>query len=166
MKDKRVFIYIGSAVLVVAIGLIVTLVVINTRSKREPATSEQISVVRLDIPSDGDNKADVVDDSNDVEKTKVEVGQKNDKEKVDTKNNKDNKTENKGIQKDMAVNDTQKTESKTAEVIVEPQKEDQKISTPQTNNGTGSLKPGTEIMAKDDDVIELPFVPYEDLKEN
>ena len=49
------------------------------------------------------------------------------------------------------------------------QQEEKKISNPQIEKTTGEsgIKPGTVVISGDDDgIIELPFVPYEDLKEN
>ena len=160
MKDnKRPLIIIGSAIILVVIGLAVTLVVINTRKNREPQTSESTPVIKLDIPGagKGEVEATVTSEEN--------VAPQNTTDKKDsTKDTKDTKTT--AAKDDMTTANNQ-TKQQEEPVIIESKQEETPISNPQSGKGNNNNPtPGTPVNQNDDGIIELPFVPYEALKEN
>ena len=163
MKGNKAYIYIGSAAVLIAIGIIVVLIVLNKKQTRQPISSEKASVIRLEIPK-GDNIEEDVKPSEETETAKIKTeSQEEGKEKKDDKTvtSKDDLTK-----KENQSGETKDT--KAPAVIVEKQQEDKKIGNPQNQKGNTQIgTPGTKEFPEDgDDVIELPFVPYEDLKEN
>ena len=81
MKGNKAYIYIGSAAVLIAIGIIVVLIVLNKKQTIQPISSEKASVIRLEIPK-GDNIEENVKPSEETETAKIKTeSQKDDKEK-------------------------------------------------------------------------------------
>ena len=160
-KSSKTIILIISGVLLVLLGLGITFLVIKKPfSKTGNNTSENKKVIQLDVPgqttSEEVKKAEAGEDEivTDTPKdTKEKDKEKTSEKKIVTTTTKKETTSEK-------AGETKKQEQQAQQpvVIVEDPKTAPTPTTPSTATPT--------TPAKSDDAIELPFVPYEEIKEN
>lgn len=151
-NNKSVILIILGIVLVV-LGVGITILVIKKPFKSKGSdTSETTKVIRLDVSDEGESESvstseeengGTVPDSNKDNKEKEKTSEKT---KVTAKENKQTTTSEK-------ASEAKKEEEIPAIIIEKP------------NDTTPANQPKPAEI-KDDDVIELPFVPYEEIKEN
>ena len=153
-KKRNILILVSVIVLLLIVGATVTILVVKKPFKSKGNETSERKVIQLDIPGAGqtseqpdqqDANAEIVDS------TKDKVADNNKEktsEKVNTTNNKPKVIEEKASEK--------KSEEAPMIIIEDPN------SSPAPS---GQTKPPTNP-PKSDEVIELPFVPYSELKQN
>ncbi len=161
-RNNKAVIFIISGVALVVLGLGITFLVIKKPFRgKEIKTSETKKVIQLDVPgqtSEEVKKADAGEDEM-VPDTTKETKEK-EKEKTPEKKNVTTTTTKKETTSEK-TSETKKQDQQAQQpvIIVEDPK-----TAPTPTTPTATTAPATS--EKSDDVIELPFVPYEDLKEN
>lgn len=149
--NKAIYIAIACGIVLIALAVVIVLVIRNNRKNKSQTTSEKPFVIQLDIPQGEKASEDVAEATS--EKTKTSEIQ-SEESKKEVKTEKTSEKKKVGEEKKSEVASEKKTEEIPL-IVIEKEKETQ-------------VKPKPDVIPanpEDEGVIELPYVPYEDLME-
>ena len=153
-RNKKAIILIVSGLALVVLGVGITFLVIKNPFKSKTklqVSSDSKKVIQLDVP-----EAETSENAKEDEKgAKVVVTDKTEEGKEKEKTTEKAKATAKDDKKTVTSEKASETKTEEIPTII--------IENPNDSAPATQPKPA-EI--KDDDVIELPFVPYEEIKEN
>jgi hypothetical protein len=156
-RNKKATILIVVGVILVVLGLGVTLLVIKKPFKsKNNDTSENRKVIQLDVP----------DQTTPEEVKKADAGDEDLPDTADVKDTKEKTSEKSVANNNKKVVTSEKNSEKTSETKKADDTPKIIIESPQDSGSSAPTVTTPTTPAKSDEVIELPFVPYEELVEN
>lgn len=155
-KKTIIYILIVVCVLLLIAGIVFVILMVG-KNKKNQVNNPEGKVIRLDVPSEEHPK-----EPESIDKGKEEVMSDSEKTNKEKTNDKE-KTSEKNSTKPVATSEKKSDEGKKEDVpliiIEDPKNNSTPSSNPNTNPGNN-----TNNNTNDDKPIELPFVPYEEIK--